>query len=83
MTVIEGHIPVVKHARELDRYSTRHIRKFLNLLADGNLGTRALRLMVMKCLRPIYDLDGKQFWDAFWQRVAYMYASFWQVPGHH
>ena len=74
---IKGHIPVVKYARELDRYSTRHIRKFLNLLADGDLGTRALRLTVMKRLRPIYDLDGKQFWDAFWQCVACTYASFW------
>ena len=70
---IKGHIPVVEYARELDHYSTHHIRKFLNLRIDNNLGTRALRLTVMKRLRPIYDLDGKQFWVAFWQCVACMY----------
>ena len=70
---IKGHIPVVEYARGLDRYSTHHIRNFLNLRANNNLGTRALRLTAMKRLRPIYDLDGKQFWDAFWQCVACMY----------
>jgi len=70
---IKGHIPVVEYARELDRYSTHHIRNFLSLRANNNIGTRALRLTVMKRLRPIYDLDGKQFWVAFWQCVACMY----------
>ena len=77
---IKGHIPVVEYARELHRYSTHHIREFLDLPADNNLGTRALRLTVMKRLRPIYDLDGKEFWDAFWQCVACMCAFLWQVP---
>ena len=67
---IKDHISVVEYARELDRYSTRHIRKFLNLPIDKGPGTRTLRLTAMKRLRPIYDLDGKQFWDAFWQCVA-------------
>jgi len=80
---IKGHIPVVEYARELDRYSTHHIRKFLNLPTDTNSGTRALRLTVMKRLRPIYDLDEKQFWDAFWQCVACMDPFFWQAPGHY
>ena len=70
---IRGHIPVVEYARELDRYSTHHIRKFLNIPIDNTTGTRSLRLTVMKRLRPIYDLDGKQFWDAFWQCVACMH----------
>jgi len=69
---IRDHIPVVEYARELDRYSTRHIRQFLNLPIDKGPGTRTLRLTAMKRLRPIYDLDGKQFWDAFWQCVACM-----------
>ena len=69
---IRDHIPVVKYARELDRYSTRHIRQFLNLPIDKGSGTRTLRLTVMKRLRPIYDLGGKQFWGAFWQCVACM-----------
>ena len=67
---IRGHIPEVKCARDLDRYSTRHIRGFLGLQPDGCTGTRTLRLIVMSRLRPIYDLDGEQFWNAFWQCVA-------------
>jgi len=67
---IEGHIPVVRFARDFDRYSTRHIRTFLGLRKEKNLGTRTLRLIVMNRLRPIYDLGGKEFWDAFWQCFA-------------
>ena len=69
---IEGHIPVVRYARDLDRYSTRHIRNFLRLWTDEGPGTRTLRLIVMNRLRPIHDLDGKEFWDAFWQCFACM-----------
>ena len=69
---IKGHIPEVKYARDLDRYSTRHIRDFLGLQPDGNPGTRTLRLIVMNRLRPIYDLDGEYFWNAFWQCVGCM-----------
>ena len=67
---IEGHIPVVKYARDLDRYSTQHIRNFLRLWKEKGLGTRTLRLVVMNRLRPIYDLDSKEFWDVFWQCFA-------------
>jgi hypothetical protein len=64
---IKGHIPEVKYTRDFDRYSTEHVRRFLGLYHEGQSGTRTLRLIVMKRLRPIYDLDGKQFWKAFWQ----------------
>jgi hypothetical protein len=69
---IKGHIPTVTFARDLDRYSTQHIRNFLGIkVANGEgHGTRSLCLMAMNRLRPIYDLDEKQFWDAFWQCVA-------------
>ena len=67
---IRGHIPEVKCARDLGRYSTQHIRGFLGLQPDGCPGTRTLRLIVMNRLRPIYDLDGKHFWGAFWECVA-------------
>ena len=77
---IKGHIPTVKYAREFDRYSTHQIRDFLGLLTSKNVGTRTLRLIVMKRLRPIYDLEGKQFWDAFWQCVACMYAFLAGLP---
>ena len=63
---IRGHIPEVKYGRDFDQYSTQHIRNFLNLQQE-QAGTRTLRLIVMKRLRPIHDLDGEQFWDAFWQ----------------
>ena len=69
---IEGHIPEVTYARDLGRYSTQHIRNFLGLREDGSPGTRTLRLIVMKRLRPIFDLDGEEFWNAFWQCVACM-----------
>ena len=69
---IEGHIPEVRYARDLGRYSTRHIRAFLGLPDDGSTGTRTLRLIVMNRLRPIFDLDGEEFWNAFWQCVACM-----------
>ena len=69
---IRGHIPEVKYARDFGRYSTHHIRDFLGLRQDGSPGTRSLRLTVMNRLRPIYDLDGKQFWKAFWECVACM-----------
>jgi hypothetical protein len=71
---IKSHIPTVMYARDLGRYSTQHIRNFLGIkVANGEgRGTRSLRLMVMNRLRPIYDLDEKQFWDAFWQCVACM-----------
>ena len=69
---IEGHIPEVKCARDFGRYSTDHIRRFLDLEQDGTSGSRTLRLIVMKRLWPIYDLDGEQFWDAFWQCVMCM-----------
>jgi hypothetical protein len=64
---IKGHIPEVKYTRDLDRYSTEHVRRFLGLYQEGPSGTRTLRLIVMNRLRPIYDLDGEQFWKAFWQ----------------
>jgi hypothetical protein len=67
---IKGHIPDVKYARDLDRYSTKHIRAFLGLQQEGGLGARTLRLIVMNRLWPIYDLDGEQFWTAIWQCVA-------------
>lgn len=69
---IKGHIPTVMYARDLDQYSTQHIHNFLGVkVADGEgRGTRSLRLMVMNRLWPIYDLDEKQFWDAFWQCFA-------------
>jgi hypothetical protein len=67
---IRDHIPEVKCAQDLGHYSTRHIRGFLGLQPDGCPGTRTLRLIVMNRLRPIYDLDGKHFWKAFWECVA-------------
>ena len=70
---IKGHIPEVRYARDLGRYSTRHIRSFLGLEDDGSPGTRTLRLVVMNRLRPIFDLDGEEFWNAFWQCVACMH----------
>ena len=70
---IRGHIPEVKCARDLGRYSTQHIRGFLGLQPDGCPGTRTLRLIVMNRLRPIYDLDGEDLWGAFWECVACMY----------
>jgi len=69
---IRGHIPEVKYARDFGRYSTHHIRDFLGLQQGGSSGTLTLRLIVMNRLRPIYDLDGKQFWKAFWECVACM-----------
>ncbi|KAF9649100.1 hypothetical protein BDM02DRAFT_3167171 [Thelephora ganbajun] len=79
---IKGHIPTAKYARDLDRYSTRHIRDFLNLQTAKDTGTRTLRLIVMKRLQPIYDLDGEQFWKAFWQCVACHYRL-WVNGIHH
>jgi len=64
---IRGHVPEVKYGRDLDRYSTQHIRNYLKLQHDERAGTRTLRLIVMNRLRPIHDLNGKQLWDAFWQ----------------
>ena len=69
---IKGHIPEAKYARDFDRYSTQHIRLFLGLPQEGSPTTRTLRLIAMKRLWPIYDLDGEQFWTAFWQCVACM-----------
>ena len=69
---IRGHIPEVRYARDLGRYSTQHIRTFLSLQDDGSTGTRTLRLIVMNRLRPIFDLDGEEFWNVFWQCVACM-----------
>ncbi|KAF9644859.1 hypothetical protein BDM02DRAFT_3102266, partial [Thelephora ganbajun] len=79
---IKGHIPEVKYARDLNRYSTQHIRKFLGLQPDRNTGTRTLRLIVMNRLRPIYDLDGEHFWTVFWQCVACHYRL-WVNGIHH
>ena len=70
---IKGHIPEVKYARDLARYSTQHVRDFLGLEPDGRPGTQTLRLIVMSRLRPIYDLDGEQFWKAFWECFACMH----------
>jgi len=67
---IGGHIPEVKYARDFSYYSTHHIRDFLGLQQGGSPGTLTLRLIVMNRLRPIYDLDGKEFWKAFWECVA-------------
>ena len=70
--LVRGHIPEVKYARDFGHYSTHHIRDFLGLRQDGPPGTRNLRLAVMNRLHPIYDLDGKEFWKAFWECVACM-----------
>ena len=87
---IKGHIPEVKYARDLGLYSTRHIRDFLGLQPDGSPGTRTVRLIVMNRLRPIYDLDGEHFWNAFWQCVGCMRFLFYLqtsahaiAPGHY
>ena len=72
---IRGHIPEVKCARDLECYSTQHIRTFLGLQGDGTPGTRTLRLIAMNRLQPIYDLDGEKFWEAFWQCVACMRST--------
>lgn len=64
---IRGHVPDVKYGRNFDQYSTQRIRNFLKLQHDERVGTRTLRLIVMKRLRPIHDLNGEQLWDAFWQ----------------
>jgi len=69
---IGGHIPEVKYARDFGHYSTHHIRDFLGLQQGGSPGTLTLRLIVMNRLHPIYDLDGEQFWKAFWGCVACM-----------
>jgi hypothetical protein len=69
---IGGHIPDVKYARDFEHYSTDHIRRFLGLKRDGKSGTRTLRLIAIKRMWPIYDMDGKQFWKAFLQSVACM-----------
>ena len=66
---IKDHIPEVKGARDFGHYSTNHIRSFLGLQQGGSSGTRTLRLIVMNRLWPIYDLDGEQFWKAFWECV--------------
>ena len=63
---ISGHIPEVKYGRDFDQYSTQHIRNFLDLRRE-QAETRTLRLIVMKRLRPMHELEGEQFWDAFWQ----------------
>jgi len=87
--LIGVHIPEVKYARDFGHYSTHHIRDFLGLQQGGSPGTLTLRLIVMNCLGPIYDLDGKQFWKAFWECVACMRFTFcfWTftdiTPGHH
>ena len=67
---IKGHVPDAKYARDFERYSTAHIRRFLYPQEDGRSGTQILRLIVMNRLRPIHDLDGKEFWKVFWQCVA-------------
>jgi len=66
---IRGHLPEVKYARDFGRYSTHHIRDFLGLRSPG---MRTLRLIVMNRLRSIYDLDGRDFWKAFWECVTCM-----------
>ena len=69
---IGSHIPEVKYARDFGHYSTHRIRDFLGLQQGGSPRTLTLRLMVMNRPRPIYDLDGKDFWKAFWECVACM-----------
>ena len=64
---INDHVSEVKHGRDLDLYSTRRIRDFLNLQRDEQTGTRTLRLIMVNHLRPIHGLVGEQLWDAFWQ----------------
>ena len=72
---IKGHIPEVKCARDFGQYSTEHIRRFLGFPLDGSSGTRTLRLIVMNRLWPIYNLDGEQFWTAFWHCVTCMRSA--------
>ena len=71
---IKDHIPEVKSGRDLGHYSTNRIRCFLGFQrpGDANPGTRTLRLIVMDRLWPIHDLDGEQFWKAFWECVLCM-----------
>ena len=71
---IKDHIPEVKGGRDLGHYSTNRIRCFLGFQRpdDASPGTRTLRLIVMDRLWPIHDLDGEQFWKAFWECVLCM-----------
>ena len=69
---IGGHTPEVSCARDFGHYSTRRTRDFLGLQQGGSPGTLTPRLIVMNRLRPIYDLDGEEFWKAYWECVACM-----------
>jgi len=69
---IKGHIPEAKYARDLNHYSTRHIRDFLRL----KTAPRTLRLIVMPRLYPLHDLSGEALWNAFWQCFVCAYAKF-------
>ena len=66
---IKDHIPEVRGARDFDYYSTNNIRRFLGIQQGAGSGTRTLRLIAMDRLWPIHDLDGEQFWKAFWECV--------------
>ena len=71
---IKDHIPEVKGGRDFGHYSTNRIRCFLGFQRpdDASPGMRTLRLIVMDRLWPIHDLDGEQFWKAFWECVLCM-----------
>ena len=56
-------------ACNLGHYPTHHIRDFLSINSKG--GTQILQLIVINHLCPIYELDGKEFWNAFWQCIAH------------
>ncbi|KAF9783684.1 hypothetical protein BJ322DRAFT_1109538 [Thelephora terrestris] len=77
---IKGHIPEVRGGQDFDRYSTHHIRRFLCF--DEKPGTRTLRLIAMDRLWPIHNLDGEQFWKAFWECVLCHYRL-WVNGIHH
>ncbi|KAG8915659.1 hypothetical protein FRC02_004400 [Tulasnella sp. 418] len=65
---IEGHIPDMITSNTFPAFETRNIRNDLGIAVE-DIENRVLIMSVFRKLRPITELEGDEFWRAWWDCV--------------
>ncbi|OAX35651.1 hypothetical protein K503DRAFT_745613 [Rhizopogon vinicolor AM-OR11-026] len=65
---VAGHVPEMVWFHKFEETSTANIRRALGI-GDAERGSRVFYVIVFRKLRPITDLSGDQFLNAWWHTV--------------
>ncbi|KAG8917850.1 hypothetical protein FRC02_002828 [Tulasnella sp. 418] len=78
---VEGHIPDMIASKIFPEYETRKIRKDLGIAAK-DIENRVLILFVFRQLKPITELEGDEFFRAWWDCVL-CHRVLWKLGIRH